>query len=118
MSIKGLVDHIQSLIQANPSLTAVNLGLVNYGIPKALPAVYIDALTCVDDKLDRHTFNLCYVTTDMSIEQIDIARAILGALQESHCVQAQQLLPRPEPENKRNRWIIPCAFYPNYLNRL
>jgi len=115
MSIKVLVDHIQSLIEANPELTSINLGLVNYGIPKVLPAVYIDALTNLDDKLNSHRFNLCYVTADMSIEQLDVAQSILDTVKQSPCLHAQQLLPRPEPENKRNRWIIPCVFYPSAL---
>ncbi|GFE72374.1 hypothetical protein [Novosphingobium sp. TCA1] len=115
MSIKALITHIQELVSAQSGLAGLNLGLVNYGVPTKLPAIYIDGLTFLDDKLNSHTFNLCYVTTDLSIEQLDYAKLILAALQGSPCVQAQQLLPRPEPENKRNRWIIPCVFFPRAL---
>ena len=115
MSALALVEHIRSLVVADTTLAGLNLGLVNYGIPTKLPAIYIDAITDLDDKLGRQTFNLCYVTTDLSIEQLDVARTVKAAIQKSHCIQAQQLLPRPEPDNKRNRWIIPCTFYPTRL---
>lgn len=115
MSTATLIQHIRSLIVADPSLASLNLGLVNYGIPSKLPAVYLDAIVDVDDKLNCQTFNLCFVTNDLSIEQFDVAQRIKLAIQQSHCIQAQGLLPRPEPENKRNRWIIPCRFYPNHI---
>lgn len=115
MSIKPLITHIQSLIAADTSLAKLNVGLVNYGIPSKLPAIYLDGITYLDDKQDSYTFNVCYVTTDMSIDQLDVAHALLSALKLSPCVQAQQLLARPEPEQKRSRWMIPCRFYPNLL---
>ncbi len=115
MSIAALVDHIRALVVADTTLSGLNLGLVNYGIPTKLPAIYIDGLTFVDDKQSSHSFNLCYVTTDLSIGQIDIAHKVLTALKQSNCIQAQGLLPRPEPELKRNRWFIPCIYYPAWL---
>ena len=115
MSIKALVTHIQELVSAQSGLADLKLGLIKYGIPDKLPAIYLDGMTFLDDKLESHTFNVCYVTTDLSIEQLDYARLILTALQSSRCIQAQQLLSRPEPENKRNRWVIPCVFFPRAL---
>lgn len=116
MSITALVDHVRALIAADATLSSLNLGLVNYGIPSKLPAIYIDGLSFVDDNQDSHTFNLCFVTTDLSIGQLDVARKILEAIKKSSCIQTKGLLPRPEPELKRNRWMIPCTFYPGWLS--
>lgn len=113
MSMAALVNHIRTLIAADTSLSGLKLGLVDYGIPKKVPAIYIDAISDTDDKLSKQTFNLCYVTSDMALEQFDVARSIKLAIQQSHCIQAQGLLPRPEVD--RNRWIIPCEFFPSRL---
>lgn len=115
MSATKLVNHIRDLIAADATLSSLNLGLINFGIPTKLPAIYIDGIV-FDDTIRTHiTFNLCYVTTDMSIEQFDVAQKVLEAVQESNAVTASTLLPRPEPENKRNRWIIPSKAYPSRL---
>jgi hypothetical protein len=111
-----LVAHITALIAADTTLTAkLNSKWLFYGLPQAFPSIYIDGLYVVDDKLDTHTFNLHFVTADLGIEQLDTAKQVLAAIQASGCIQAQGLLPRPEPENKRNRWMIPCRFFPAYL---
>lgn len=115
MSIKALVDHIRDLVRADPTLSGLKLGLIDFGIPKTLPAIYLDGIVFDDNNRSNHAFNLCYVTEDMSIVQLDYAQAILKALQQSPAIRASTLLPRPEPENKRNRWIIPCVFYANRL---
>ncbi|QCB39202.1 hypothetical protein E5554_16030 [Sphingobium sp. PAMC28499] len=115
MSAAKLANHIRELIAADATLSSLNLGLVNFGIPAKLPAIYIDGIV-FDDTIRTHiTFNLCYVTTDLSIEQFDVAQRILEAVQESNALTASSLLPRPEPENKRNRWMIPCKAYPSRL---
>lgn len=113
MSVAALVTHIRTLIAADTTLSSLKLGLVNYGIPKVLPAIYIDAIIDTDDKQSSMTFNICFVTNDMTIEQFDNAQKVKTAIQQSHCIKAQGLLPRPEVD--RNRWIIPCEFYPNKL---
>lgn len=115
MSVSALVNHIRDLIAADTTLNSLNLGLVNFGIPAKLPAIYIDGIVFNDTIRTHITFNLCYVTTDMGIEQFDIVQNVLEAVQESHAIVASALLPRPEPENKRNRWLIPCTFYPARL---
>lgn len=115
MSIKALVTHIQELVSAQSGLANLKLGLVKFELPKVFPSIYLDGLTFVDDKLERHTFNVCFVSKDMSIEQLDYAKLILAALKQSRCIQAQQLLHRPEPENGVNRWVIPCVFFPRAL---
>jgi len=115
VGVKALVDHIRDLVRADPTLNSLNWGLVDYGIPSKLPAIYIDGIVFDDTIRTKMNFNLCYVTNDLSISQIDIAQKVLRSVQESHALIAATLLPRPEPENKRNRWIIPCTFYPNRL---
>jgi hypothetical protein len=117
MSIQLLVNHISDLVRADASLNKLKLGLVKYGIPKAedLPAIYIDGLTFTDDKQDRHTFNICYVTTDLSLAQFDYAQSILTAIKNGGTIETRGLLPRPEPELHRNRWMIPCVYIPATL---
>ncbi|WP_188063740.1 hypothetical protein [Sphingobium sp. KCTC 72723] len=115
MSIQLLVDHIRALVAADASLATLNVGDVNYGIPSKLPAIYIDGMTFTDDKQDSHRFNICYVTTDLSIVQFDYAQNILNAIKQSAAIVTLGLLPRPEPEKSRNRWIIPCTYIPAAL---
>lgn len=111
-----LAKHIQTLISANPEITK---GLPKEWffaqLPSKLPAIYLDGLVMTDDKQDRWTFNICFATTDMTLGAIETARLIRIALQVSHCIQAQQVLPRPEVDLKRNRFIIPCVAYMKYL---
>ena len=111
-----LAKHIQDLIAANPAITK---GLPKEWfyphLPSKLPAIYLDGIVMTDDKQDRWTFNICFVTTDMTLGAIETARLIRMALQGSHCIQAQQVLPRPEVELKRNRFIIPCVAYMTHL---
>jgi hypothetical protein len=107
-----LATHIQNLIAANPAITKDLPREWFYPhIPPKLPAIYLDGIVLTDDKQDRWTFNICFVTTDMSLAAIERGKMILRALQVSHCIQAQGLLPRPEVDLKRNRFIIPCVAY-------
>jgi hypothetical protein len=115
MSISLLIQHIQTLIAADTTLNKLNLGLVNYGIPKKLPAIYIDGIVFDDNNRSHYTLNICYVTNDMTIVQLDYAQAILTAIQQSHAIRASQLIPRPEPDKTVNGWIIPCTYYPGRL---
>lgn len=107
-----LAAHIQSLILANPDITK-DMGREWFypHVPPKLPAIYLDALVLTDDKQDRWTFNVCYVTTDMTLNAMERGKLIMKALQASHCIQAQGLLPRPEIDLKRNRFIIPCVAF-------
>lgn len=111
-----LAAHIKTLIEADPAITKTLPREWFYPqIPSKLPAIYLDGLVMTDDKLDRWTFNICFVTTDMTLAAIETAKSIRIALQSSHCILAQQVLPRPEVELKRNRFIIPCIAYMTHL---
>lgn len=115
MSIKQLVTHINALVKADPSLAAIIPGLVFYGVPKDLPAIYIDGVNIDTNNRTTISFNLCYVTTDMSVVQFDKALSILTAVQQSPAIVASRLIARPEPASKVNGWIIPCVFYASRL---
>lgn len=107
-----LAKHIQDMIAADPAITRDLPREWFYPhIPPKLPAIYLDGVVLTDDKQDRWTFNVCFVTTDMTLNAIERGKQIMRALQSSHCIQAQGLLPRPEVELKRNRFIIPCVAY-------
>lgn len=111
-----LAKHIQNLIAANPEITkALPKEWFFASIPPKLPAIYLDGIVMTDDKQDRWTFNICFVTTDMSLNSYEVAKQIRIALQASHCIQVQQVLPRPEVDLKRNRFIIPCVAYMSIL---
>ncbi|MCC4257003.1 hypothetical protein [Sphingobium lactosutens] len=116
MSISLLVQHINALVKADPTLAGINPGLVNYGIPSKLPAIYIDAVTLDTNNRTNMTFNLVYATNKMAVTEFDTAQAILAALQESQAIIASRLIPRAEPEANVSSWFIPCIFYASKLN--
>lgn len=107
-----LTNHIADLLKADADLIGkLHKEWFYVGIPKTFPSIYIDSLFLVDDKLDSWRFNISFVTTDMSLTALDTAIQIKTALQQSHCIAAQGINPRPEPENKRSRYLIPCIAY-------
>jgi hypothetical protein len=111
-----LANHIMDLIRADTELVAsLHSKWFYVGVPETFPSIYIDGLYLLDDKIDTWRFNVSLATTDMSLGALSLAQKLLAALQQSHCVSAQGILPRPEPDNKRNRFLVPCSAYMNNL---
>ncbi|WP_288484773.1 hypothetical protein [uncultured Novosphingobium sp.] len=113
-----LTSHIQALIEADASLVSkLHKSWFYVGVPQTLPSVYIDGLYVTDDKQDTWRFNISFVTNDMSLNGLAIAQQVKAALQQSDCVLAQTIAVRPETENKRTRYLIPCSAYMRVLSQ-
>lgn len=111
-----LTNHIMNLIRADTTLVSkLDKAWFYTGVPKTVPSVYLDGLYLVDDKIDTWSFNISFVTSDMSLAGLEIAQQVKAALQASHCIAAQTMLVRPEPDNKRTRYLIPCSAYMSKL---
>lgn len=107
-----LTNHIQALIVADANLVGkLNKNWFYYGVPKNLPAVYIDGLYLVDDKIDTWRFNISFVTNDMSLAGLEVAQQVQAALQRSNVIAAQSIAVRPEPDDNRTRYLIPCQAF-------
>ena len=107
-----LTNHIQTLIKADTSLIGkLDKSWFYVGVPKTTPAIYIDGLYLVDDKIDTWRFNISFVTNDMTLAGLEVAQQVKAALQQSHVIAAQSIAVRTEPDNKRTRYLIPCSAY-------
>ena len=107
-----LTNHIMALIEQDTGLLGeLSSKWFYFGVPQTFPSIYLDGLYLVDDKLDTWNFNISFATNDMSLEGLETAKQVRNALQASNCIHAQSILVRPEPENKRTRYLIPCSAF-------
>lgn len=107
---KDLTTHIMNLIRADTTLVSkLDRNWFYTGVPKTVPSIYLDGLFLVDDKIDTWSFNISFVTSDMSLAGLEIAQQVKAALQASRCIVAQGIVVHPEADNNRTRYLIPCS---------
>lgn len=113
---RALTVHIKALISANADLAKyLGQGYIFTTIPSRFPCIYLDGFQCLDDKQDSWRVNINFVTEDMSIDALPVARNVLNTLQRSPVILTQGMVNQPETEPALNRFRIPTIVYMSRL---
>jgi hypothetical protein len=111
-----LAAHITALVEGNPDLAAyMGEEWLFTELPEQFPCIYLDGFQCLDDKQDSWRVNINFVTEDMSVDALPVARTVLNTIQRSPVILTNGMVNQPEADNARNRFRIPSIIYMSRL---
>lgn len=115
MNIEELFQHVTELVNSDPDLASDFADRLYLGVADSFPAITIDGIVCINDKLGQYTFNINLVTKavtrsfDESATYFAQVAKLKAAIEASEAIAGGDWMDRPE--TGYNRAFFPCQTW-------